>query len=170
MAYNIINKAGKYNIGLQEWNRKDTADKTLNAFKPNFLTSHQELKRIAEENVVGAIFQSKNIVAQVVEGISNVLHPTDEDNDYDIIQMVNSTIHSTQMLPQLMQKMQKMQTLMAKMQTQLNITNKNVGDYNNTSGGNNINKVPLWRKLYWWIRDACNNQGSCCRAKVEGHK
>ena len=42
-SYNIINKNWKCKIGLWKWNRKDIADKTLDAFKPHFCTTHQEL-------------------------------------------------------------------------------------------------------------------------------
>ena len=37
---------------------------------------------------------------------------------------------------------------MAHMQTQLNNTNKNGGNYNNTSGGKKSNKAPFWKKRY----------------------
>ena len=47
LAYNIINKTGKYKIGLQEWNRKDTSDKKWAELKPHFCTAHQELNNVA---------------------------------------------------------------------------------------------------------------------------
>ena len=59
---------------------------------------------------------------------------------------------------------------MAHMQTQLNNTNKNGGNYNNTSGGNKSNSVSFWRQFYCWTYGACNQQGSCCLSKAEGHK
>ena len=40
LAYNIINKKGRYKINLQEWNQKYTPGKTLAAFKPHFGTAH----------------------------------------------------------------------------------------------------------------------------------
>ena len=53
-------------------------------------------------------FQSENIVAQVVEGIADVLYPTDKDNGDNLSQMANATIYSTKMLPQLLQQMKQM--------------------------------------------------------------
>ena len=66
--------------------------------------------------------------------------------------------------------MQQMQTQMAQLQTKLNNDNKNGGNDNNTSVGNNINRVPFWRQFYWWYHGACNHQGSYCHAKSEDHK
>ena len=44
---------------------------------------------------------------QVVEGLTNVLNPTEDDNEDTIIKMANKTSQSTHMLPQLMQKVQQ---------------------------------------------------------------
>ena len=55
-----------------------------------------------------AVFQSENIVAQVVEGLANVLHPTDKDNGDNLSQMANATIYSTKMLPQILHQMKQM--------------------------------------------------------------
>ena len=80
LAYNIINKTGRYKIDLREFNLKDTAGKKWDALKPHFLTADLEFKDVDDKTVLGAGFQSANIVAQVVEGVSNVLHPTYNDN------------------------------------------------------------------------------------------
>ena len=69
LSYKIINNHGRYKIVLWGWNRKDIADKTWDAFKAHFCTSHQELKDFSDKTVVDASFQSENIVSQVVEGI-----------------------------------------------------------------------------------------------------
>ena len=106
----------------------------------------------------------------MLEGIANVLHPKDNDNEDTQIQMVNPTSQPTLMLPQLMQQIQQMQILMEQMKTQLNNSNKNGGSDNSTSGGNNINKVPFWRQLYFWTHGACNHQGIRFRSKAEGQK
>ena len=103
LSYNIINHRERYEIVLWGWNRKDIADKTWDAFKAHFCTSHQELKDFSDQNVLDVGFQSENVVAQVVAVISNFLKPTDNDNEDTIIQMANSTKKSTQNLPQLMQ-------------------------------------------------------------------
>ena len=89
----------------------------------------------------------------MVEGIAIVLHPTDDNSEDAIIQMVNETIQYTQMLPQLMHQIQQMQTIMAQMQTKLNNTNKNGGNDNNTSGGNKNKKGPILGEIllmYSW--------------------
>ena len=62
------------------------------------------MKDVAEETVVNVDFQSENIVAPLLEGLSNVLH---------IIQMDNTTGQYTQILPWMRHKMQQMQTLMS---------------------------------------------------------
>ena len=107
LAYNIIKKNRRYNIGLREWNHKDTADKTWDEFKPHLRTTHQELTDVSDKTVAYEGFQSANIVPQVVEGIVNALQPTDNDNDYTLIQMENAISQSTKRLPQLMQQMQQ---------------------------------------------------------------
>ena len=48
--------------------------------------------------MVDASFQSENIVAQVVEVLSNFLQPIDKDNEDTLIQIKNATIHSTRIL------------------------------------------------------------------------
>ena len=84
--------------------------------------------------------------------------------------MENSTIQSTQILPQLLHQLQQINTLMAHMQTQLNNTNKNGGNDSNNWGGNKSNKIQFWWKLYCWTNGSWNCQGGFCRAKAEGHK
>ena len=100
------------------------------------------MKDVADKKVVEEGFQSENIVAQMVEVLTNILQPTDKDNEDTIIQMENSTIHHTKMLPQLLEQMRQMQTLMVQMNTQLNNTNKNCTNDNRTSVGYKSNKVP----------------------------
>ena len=58
-------------------------------------------------------FQLAHIVAQVVEGLVNVVQTTDYDTEDNLIQMENTTIQSTQILTELVKKMQQMQTLLA---------------------------------------------------------
>ena len=65
------------------------------------------------------------------------MHPIDDDNEYNLLQMVNATIQSTPILPQLV-------TLTAQMDTQLNKNKNNGVNYNSTGGGN---KVPFGRKF-----------------------
>ena len=57
--------------------------------------------------MVGAGFQSVHIGAHVVEGLTNVLQPTDNDTEYNLFQMKNETSQFTQIFPQLVQKMQQ---------------------------------------------------------------
>ena len=76
----------------------------------------------------------------MVEGISNILHPTDYDTEYTSFKMANATIQATKILPQLVQKIQQMQTLMAQIQNQLKRTNKNGGNYNSTGGGKRVTR------------------------------
>ena len=71
-------------------------------------------------------------MAQVVEGISNVLQPKENDTEYILFQMDNTTSQSTQILSQLVHKMKQIQTLMAHINTKLNSNNKKGGNYNNT--------------------------------------
>ena len=109
-------------------------------------------------------------MVQVVESLSNISQPTDDDNEDNLFQMVNSTSQYTQILPQLMYKMQQMQTIMSQMQTQKNNNNKSFGGDNRISGDNKSKKVPFWRKLYYWNHGECNHQGNFCRSKSEVKK
>ena len=107
LAYKIINKTGQYKIGLWEWNCKDTAGKTWDAFKLYIFTSHKGFKDVDNVTVVDADFQSENINEKIVEGIGNFLQPTDDDKEDTVIIMENKTIQYIHMLSQLMQKMKK---------------------------------------------------------------
>ena len=151
----LFKKTGRYKIGLWECNQKDTANKTWAEFKSHFRTAHQELKDFSDKTVVDSGFQSAHIVSQVVEGLANLLNPTEDDTENTSFQMANATSQYTQILPQLVQKMQQNQTLMDQMQTQLNNNNLNGGTDNSMGGASTLvagmgggNKLPFWRQLY----------------------
>ena len=109
-------------------------------------------------------FQSANLVEKVVEGLSDVLQPADDDTEDTLFQMANATNQSTQMLPQLVQQMQQMKMILAQVQTHFKNNNKNGNNcvnYNSTNGDNNRG-TPFLRLLYYWTHGACNHQGSPC--------
>ena len=60
---------------------KYTAEKTWDEFKSKFFIAHQELKDADGKTVVDAGFISTHLVAQVVEGITNILQPTGDGNE-----------------------------------------------------------------------------------------
>ena len=49
------------------------------------------MKDVADEIVADAGYQSAHLVAQVVEGIVNVLYPKDDDTKDTLLQMENTT-------------------------------------------------------------------------------
>ena len=98
--------------------------------------------------MINAGFQSAHILEKAVEGLTNVLHPEDDDTKDNLFQMENATSQSKKILPELVQQMQQIQTLMAQMQTQLKNNNENGVNDNKTGVGNKSNKVLFWRQLY----------------------
>ena len=80
------------------------------------------MKDVADATVVDSGFKSAHLVAQVLEGLVNVLYPTYDDTEDNLLQMENKTSQSTQIFPQRAQKMQRILMLMAQMKTQLKIT------------------------------------------------
>ena len=117
------------------------------------------MKDVADKTVADAGFQSENIVAHVVEGISNVLHSTDNDNEDNIIKMENETIQSTQMLPQLMQQMKQRKTLIAHIQTKLSNTNKNgVNDLVHPKMSPTLSFSRIHQKSFIYSRNRTNSR------------
>ena len=57
LAYSI-NKTGQQKVGLQEWNRKYTSNKSWATIKPYFHTEYQELNDVADKTMVYADFHS----------------------------------------------------------------------------------------------------------------
>ena len=151
---------------------KNIANRTWAALKPDFFISHQEFKGFAVETVVDSGFQKSHLVAQLLESIFNVFHPTDNDTEDDLLQMLNGASQPTQISLQLVHQMQQIKMILEHMQTQFNNnTNNNEinngGNENSTGGGN---KIPFWRQLHFWNNGACNHQCSSCLSKAEGHK
>ena len=71
----------------------------MGCIQTNFHIAYQELKDVADKNVADAGFQSAKCLEQVVEGLVNLLQPTDNDDEDNVIKMKNAIIQSTQMLP-----------------------------------------------------------------------
>ena len=55
--------------------------------------------------MVDEVFQSENIITQVVDGLANDLQPTCDDIEDTIIQVENETSQSKKMSPELIQQM-----------------------------------------------------------------
>ena len=67
--YVIINKTGKFHVGIREWNRKPVLEKTWLNFNEHFHVAHKELRETVDLTLRDTTFKQANLVQQVVEGI-----------------------------------------------------------------------------------------------------
>ena len=176
-AFNIMLRSGHFKDALRKWKRLPVNQQTWDEFKIFFRPAHQELRETTDLSVEEAQRQEQqaNLVAQVVEGIQNVMRqqPQSEtphqENDATQSQQcmpVNeptaAAYNVTGVVPNLMQQMQQshmdqMTALIAKMNT-----------------GNNQYRPGKKRKRtvskYCWTHGACAHSSRECRSKATGHK
>ena len=190
MAYSKFNKTGLLSIAVNEWNRKPNIQKTWIAFKEHFRQARKELKETSGSTIGSSrLNETANLVQQVVDGVQQVLLPTDTGPDptAEILQhVVNSASATTSTQQQLLQQIANLQQTVTQMQFQLNTPGQipfydasgrggagRSGGYGrgrgNGRGGGPL-RYPRRYNLYCWSHGGCGHLGGRCRDKKDGHK
>ena len=144
IAYNILNRSGRFISDIKEWKRKPAAERTWINLKVHFRRAHDELRETSNDTLQA--MQHANIAQQVIDGIAHLIPPPVEEeppppapptNPPTAPPSVADTIMSplshagtayytpaapsdqTMIIPSLMQQMAQMQTMMMNMQSSM---------------------------------------------------
>ena len=198
-AYNVFNKTRRFDRAITEWNRRPVAEKTMVNLKTHFRRAQTELRESAGPTLNDSdLDQRANLVREVVDGVQEILAPTNEDEaTADMLQQVmNSASQSTSTQQILVQQLQQVQQMMSTMQSQLNAVSAvqgtqftpftiqgrgggrgGAGGRGRGTAGGRVRFVaggaePFVRRynMYCWTHGGCAHRGVACRGKLEGHQ
>ena len=162
-GYLILNKTGKFNQGIREWNRLLPAQKTWATFQTHFTTEYQALRETGELTNKDSTFNTANLIQEVVDGVQQALNPTPDDlaETEEILHQANiatETSHTqTELLQKMLEMMQQLQCQIAASTVQQpSTTSRTTRTRRNTS-------------KYCWSHGACAHSGFECTNKKPGH-
>ncbi len=167
-AYVIINKTGKFQTGIRQWNHLPAAQQTWDNFTVHFTTAHRELHESGELTVTDTSFHMANLVQEVANGIQQALWPTeaDEHEAEEFLHQANAAVDAnmqqTVSLQQMLQMMQAIQQQMNLRPTSSDTTTRNRAFPSRTCTST-IDK-------YCWSHGACAHHSAACRSKKLGHQ
>ena len=199
IAYNILNRSGRFVSDIKEWKRKPANERTWINLKVHFRRAHDELRETSNDTLVA--MQHANIAQQVIEGIAHLIPPTPPedtpttapppeappaasptatDTIMSPLTQTGTAFYSTDqntIIPSLMQQMGQMQTMMMNMQSSMVGTNDSRGGGRGGRGrgrgrgrGGNRDGGYLPLTHYCWTHGWCRHNGTSCSAPAEGHK
>ena len=188
IAYNILNRSGRFVSDIKEWKRKSTADRNWINFKLHFRRAHDELRETSSDTLQA--MQHANIAQQVIEGIAHLIPPpttepgtapteTPSITDTTSSALTNPTAFytadQTTIIPSLIQQIGTMQTMMMNMQSSMCGDTGRSGHgrgrgrtRRGAGGGRGTGFVPLTH--YCWTHGWCRHNGGECASPAEGHK
>ena len=144
IAYNILNRSGRFVSDIKEWKRKPAIERTWINLKTHFRRAHDELRETSNDTLQA--MQHANIAQQVIEGIGHLIPPTSTNEpppptstptvptnlspappsatDTIVSPLTNTgtAFYSTEqnmIIPSLIQQMTQMQSMMMNMQTSI---------------------------------------------------
>lgn len=143
IAYNILNRSGRFVTDIKEWKRKPVADRTWPNLKLHFRRAHDELRETSNETLQA--MQHANIAQQVIEGIAHLIpppvqgspspaplanpstvQPSAADTTMSSLSQAGTAYYTnaapsdhTMIIPSLIQQMEQMQAMMTNMQSSM---------------------------------------------------
>ena len=119
-AYIIINNTRRFNAPINEWNRKDDADRTWSNFKKNFRQAHREFKETTDITIEEFDLEQNqaNFVQRVIAGLRAAeVDNKEADQSANLIQeMANSATRSEATHQQLATQLQEVTQALANLQ------------------------------------------------------
>ena len=119
-AYIIINKTRRFKTPINEWNRKDDADRTWTNFKTHFRQAHREFKETTDITIEESDLEQNqaNFVQRVIAGLRAAeVDDTGADQSANLIQeMANSATRSEATQQQLATQLQEVTQTLANLQ------------------------------------------------------
>ena len=154
-------------VGIQDWNRLQQDQKTLDNFQTHFSNEYRTLRESGKLDSQHSSFNTTNIIQELVNGVQTALNPTDNnvEETTQLIHQANiaaaATDQQTILMQQILQMMQNMQTqLMTTAPPQLHSSRSN--------GTNNPRRRHTTTK-YCWSHGACAHDSNECTNKKPGH-
>ena len=190
IAYNILNRSGRFVTDIKEWKRRPAVERNWINFKLHFRRAHNELRETSSDTLQA--MQHANIAQQVIDGISHLIPPTmmpeqatvpDTPSIADTTGSVlthptaffTSAPDQTTIIPSLIQQIGTMQTMMMNMQSSMcgdtGRGGRGRGRRNRGGravGGRGTGFLPLTH--YCWTHGWCRHNGVECSAPATGHQ
>ena len=179
MGYNILNRSGRMAQDIKEWNRRPAHLKSWDHFKTYFRRMHIELRETTNDTMTS--MHHANIAHQVIEGISHLIPPPEEEpppttETPPTGQALAATDQSI-IIPSLISQMNQMQTMMMNMQASMcgNASGRGGRGGRGRGGGGQGRTArggyptPVFTK-YCWTHGLCRHIGTECASPGEGHK
>ena len=186
IAYNILNRSGRFISDIKDWKRKPAADRTWINLKIHFRRAHDELRETSSDTLQA--MQQANIAQQVIEGISHLIPPASTpESQHPATPSVADTTGSsltnptafytadqTTIIPSLIQQIGTMQTMMMNMQSSMcgnaERGGRGRGRVRNRGqpAGRGNGFPPLTH--YCWTHGWCRHNGVECSSPAEGHQ
>ena len=200
IAYNILNRCGRFVSDIKEWKRKPPLEQTWINLKAHFRRAHDELRETSNDTLQA--MQHANIAQQVIEGIAHLIPPLPDESQVpdpapeitpsppsiaptEISGLTNAgtafyTADQATIIPSLIQQIGSMQTMMMNMQTSMcgsagnNTPRGGRGGRGRGRGNRNFNNggrgIFLPLTHYCWTHGWCRHNGRQCSSPSAGHK
>jgi len=194
IAYNILNRSGRFVSDIKEWKRKPAAERNWINFKLHFRRAHDELRETSSDTLQA--MQHANIAQQVIDGIAHLIPPpapepapaptpaiqpsmtpsvadTTGSALTNPTAFITATDHNT-IIPSLIQQIGTMQTMMMNMQSSLSQDTGRGGrgrgrNRNRRGGGGRGSGYPPLTH-YCWTHGWCRHNGVQCSSPAAGHQ
>ena len=178
LAYNIINKTGKFRETVKSWNRLTLVQQNWIGFKQHFRDAHLELQETGELTLEGAGYGQAALVEDIVTRlaaemnlITSELPPAETTLEVPPAATANHSTTDT-FLQQLITQNQEMMRVIA--------SNANVAGGRGTPRtprvstgprtGQPVLPIPARYNKYCWTHGRCNHSSTTCNSKAPGHK
>ena len=191
IAYNILNRSGRFVSDIKEWKRRPAVERTWINFKLHFRRAHNELRETSSDTLQA--MQHANIAQQVIEGIAHLIPPTTTPAPAPVAEvpsiadttgsaLTNPTAFFTAandqatIIPSLIQQIGTMQTMMMNMQSSMcgDAGNGGRGRGRRSRGGRGGRgyggRGPTVLTHYCWTHGWCCHNGAQCESPATGHQ
>jgi hypothetical protein len=172
IAYNIINRTGRFDNAIREWNRRTPLQKTWIALKDHFRTAQAELRESGKLTMVDAGFHNANLVDE----IANRVHELNGANDLEeqVCQMVQGQEFANaaiaDILPALITQMQEMQAALQDLKPGKPEKKQLLKKYTpKKKEGQPIRPLDAATNSYCWTHGRCKHTSTQCKFPAEGH-
>ena len=179
-AYSVLQKTGRFELALLEWNKKPFIEQTWINFKSHFRQAQQDLDSIKGPTINNSELNA-NLVQSVVEDVQQALLPEDDDMPQILEHVVNSVAQTSNKNDQLLEHINKLQSMVMTLQNQilhpepLQPVSQHFGRGFGGGRGRGRGRFsfysnPRHHDKYCWTHGACAHTSDACNRKKTGHK
>jgi hypothetical protein len=175
IAYNIINKTGRFKSAIRDWNRRPANEKNWINFKDSFRTAQLELRESNALTMQEAGLHNANLVDEIVDRMQDIQQgdPALQEQVHELVEVqhvANAAI--SDLLPSLIQQMQEMQNVITALQAKEGEAPapKPRKVIRTKKTGQPVRPLPASHTHYCWTHGRCNHKSADCNYRAEGHK